>query len=62
MTWLRIEFWWAVHNLVAHPAMHLLWWASLFGCIPPVARLAEWIHEATVPRPPPPDGDPIDFV
>ncbi len=47
--WLYLEFWWAIHNLVAHPLMQLLWWASLCGLIRSLARLSDWTHEVTVP-------------
>ena len=48
--WLYLEFWWAVHNLVAHPLHHLVWWASVFGLIRPLSRLSDWMHDWTVPR------------
>ncbi len=56
MRTLRREFWWAVHNLVAHPLSQLLWWASLFGLIRPVARLGDWLHDWTVPAHAPHEG------
>lgn len=37
---------WAIHNLIAHPAMQLLAFA---GCY----KLAMWVHDVTVPRPRP---------
>lgn len=50
MNGLRIEFWWAVHNLIAHPLMQLLWWLSLCGRIGPVAAAGDWLHDATAPE------------
>lgn len=47
--WLRVEFWWAVHNMIAHPASQLVWWLSLCGVIAPVARIGDWMHDWTVP-------------
>lgn len=44
-----VEFWWAIHNLVAHPLSQLLWWASLCGRVQSVARLGDWVHDVTVP-------------
>jgi hypothetical protein len=35
-------FWWAVHNLIAHPASELLYWVRL-------RRLSYWVHDQTVP-------------
>lgn len=31
--WCYVEFWWAVHNLIAHPLSQLIWWTSLCGLI-----------------------------
>lgn len=54
--WLYLEFWWAVHNLLAHPLSQLLWWASLCGLLSPLRRLADWCHDATVPAHRPEEG------
>lgn len=35
---------WAVHNLVAHPALQVLHWLGL-------TKLGLWVHDITVPRP-----------
>lgn len=48
--WLHLEFWWAVHNLVAHPVSQILWWLSLCGNIKPLARSGDWIHDFTIPK------------
>lgn len=40
---LREEFWWAVHNLIAHPLSEPVYW--LFG-----ERAAGWVHDITVPK------------
>lgn len=48
--WLYLEFWWALHNLIAHPLSQLLWWLSLCGLIRAVARLSDRVHDATVPH------------
>jgi Ca2+/Na+ antiporter len=40
---LREEFWWGVHNLIAHPLSELLYWT--IG-----ERAANWLHDATVPK------------
>lgn len=47
--WIYLEFWWAVHNLFAHPLSQILWWLSLCGWNGPVARLSNWVHDVTVP-------------
>jgi len=36
-------FWWAVHNLIAHPIMEILRWFGL-------SKLGDWLHDETVPR------------
>lgn len=36
-------FWWAVHNLIAHPAGEVLHWIGL-------GRLGGRLHDATIPR------------
>lgn len=36
-------FWWAVHNLIAHPASEVLYWIGL-------GRLGFWFHDATIPK------------
>jgi hypothetical protein len=46
---LYLEFWWAVHNLIAHPVSQVFWWFSLCGLIRPVSRLGDWCHDWTVP-------------
>ena len=38
----NINFWWAVHNLLAHPLSELLYWLRL-------RKLSEWVHDETVP-------------
>lgn len=43
------EFWWAVHNLVAHPLMQALRVLSLFGLIGPVDRLGTLLHDWSAP-------------
>jgi hypothetical protein len=35
-------FWWAVHNLVAHPVSELLYWVRL-------KKLSKLVHDETVP-------------
>lgn len=50
MTFIYREFWWAVHNLIAHPAMQVLRFVSLFGLIGPVNRFGEWVHDWTTPK------------
>lgn len=37
------QFWWAVHNLFAHPVGELLYWCWL-------ARVGNWLHDATIPK------------
>jgi hypothetical protein len=54
--WLYVEFWWAVHNLVAHPLSQVMWWLSLCGVIKTVARASEWVHDWTVPVHTPEEG------
>jgi hypothetical protein len=39
---LYVEFWWLVHDRLAHPICHVLRPAGL-------VRLANWMHDATVP-------------
>jgi len=39
---LYVELWWLVHDRLAHPVSHLLRQVGL-------ARLADWIHDGTVP-------------
>lgn len=43
------EFWWAIHNLLAHPLSQLVWFVSLFGYIKPLRAFSVWIHDVTVP-------------
>jgi len=35
-------FWWAVHNLIAHPGCEVLHWVRL-------GALGDWLHDETVP-------------
>lgn len=35
-------FWWAVHNLIAHPVSEILHWVGL-------DRWGNWLHDATIP-------------
>jgi len=49
VTWIYLEFWWAIHNLIAHPLSQIVWWISLFGTIKPIASFGDWIHDWTVP-------------
>ncbi len=35
-------FWWAVHNLIAHPVSEILYWVSLH-------KFSKWIHDETIP-------------
>lgn len=46
---IKTEFWWAIHNLIAHPVSQFAWWTSLFGTIKLVAKFGDWIHDWTVP-------------
>jgi hypothetical protein len=39
----RENFWWATHNLVAHPLSEILSWFWL-------EPIGDWLHEATLPR------------
>lgn len=48
--WVYLEFWWALHNLVAHPLSQFAWWLSLCGCWPWMAELGNRLHDWTVPR------------
>jgi hypothetical protein len=54
--WLYLEFWWAIHNLIAHPCEQVCWWASLCGLIRPVANTGQWFHDWTVPVHEPEEG------
>jgi hypothetical protein len=54
--WIYREFWWAVHNLIAHPVSQLFWWMSLCGLIRPLARAGDWLHDWTVPAHRPSEG------
>lgn len=36
----RERFWWAVHNLVAHPLWEVLFWIG-FG------HIGDWLHDGT---------------
>lgn len=53
---LYLEFWWAVHNLVAHPLSQILWWLSLCGVLRPIARTGDWLHDVTIPAHSPEEG------
>jgi hypothetical protein len=47
MNKVREEFWWFIHNMIAHPLgqiFHMIGWI-----IPPVQKLDGWIHDWTVP-------------
>lgn len=46
---LYLEFWWAVHNLIAHPIGQFIWWCSLCGVIKPIEDFGDWLHDWTVP-------------
>ena len=50
VNFIYVEFWWAVHNLVAHPLSQVAWWASLCGVIKSVASFGDWLHDWTVPE------------
>jgi len=39
---MRVKFWWAIHNIVAHPLFELLSWLRL-------RKLGRAIHDYTVP-------------
>jgi hypothetical protein len=47
--WLYLEFWWATHNLIAHPLSQLTWWLSLCGLLKPVNSFGNWLHDWTIP-------------
>lgn len=47
--WFYIEFWWAIHNLVAHPLSQFIWWASLCGLVKSISKFGDWVHDWTVP-------------
>ena len=36
------NFWWVVHNLIAHPLSEIAYWLRL-------RRFSFWIHDVTVP-------------
>jgi hypothetical protein len=46
---LHREFWWAIHNLIAHPVMQVCRFISLFGTIRSVDSFGEWLHDWTTP-------------
>lgn len=48
--WLYLEFWWSVHNIIAHPLSQFLWWGSLCGKWRTVADFAEFVHDWTLPE------------
>lgn len=37
------DFWWVIHNLIAHPVSELLYWVGL-------SHFGEWLHDETVPE------------
>lgn len=43
------QFWWAVHNLIAHPLSEILYWFGL-------QQASNWIHDKTVPEHKPGEG------
>jgi hypothetical protein len=47
---LYLEFWWTVHNMIAHPLMQVVWWLSLFGYFKSIANLSDWLHDVTCPQ------------
>lgn len=49
----KIEFWWAVHNLIAHPILQILRFVSLFGLLKRVDRWGDQLHDWTTPGSPP---------
>jgi hypothetical protein len=46
---LYVEFRWSIHSFVVHSACRVLRWLSLGGAVKPLVRLANWLHEVTVP-------------
>ena len=42
LSWARHA--WAIHNLVAHPALQIFHWLGM-------TKLGLWVHDITVPRP-----------
>lgn len=49
-TFLYEEFWWAMHNLVAHPFMQIMWWLSLCNTFPRINNIGERFHEWVCPE------------
>jgi hypothetical protein len=47
---LKLEFWWAVHNLIAHPVSQILWWLSGCGTIRTINDFGNWVHDVTIPN------------
>lgn len=41
------EFWYAVHNLIAHPLLVVTWWLSLGGRVRVILRIGNWFHAVT---------------
>lgn len=39
---MKTQFWWAIHNIAAHPLSEILYWIGLHAW-------GEWIHDKTVP-------------
>lgn len=52
----KVEFWWFVHNMIAHPLSQILWMISLFGLIKPISEASDWVHDWTVPDHLPAEG------
>ena len=48
-TSIRVEFWWAIHNIVVHPLYQLMWWASMLTGAERFALWAEMLHDWSVP-------------
>lgn len=44
----RQEFWWLVHNMVAHPIGQVLY--MLGWLIPGLQEVDGWLHDWTVPK------------
>lgn len=45
------EILWLVHDTIVHPVCALLFVASGFGAIGPVANAAKWLHDTISPAP-----------
>ena len=44
----REEFWWMVHNLIAHPIGQVLY--MLGWVVPRMQVWGDWLHDATIPK------------